>query len=426
MSEKQEHKSTVEDQAPKDLFEYKKMKEAGLSLEFDKQAHRESSLPQMATGLRFVPYQYSRMEEYFPSALIDKAPSSYNIERELNPSLGNASFKRVDGSTTPTLNEFINEPGNRLQAILMIHKGKVIFESYPGMPKEDRHLWNSASKSTPGILNAILATEGKIDITKPVSYYIPEWKNTPWDDVSVHDNMNMTTGLNVQEEFSQDIGTPDRLADHFVASLYRYGDYTPWVELCKGVKKLYAPGTVHRYSNISAQSMCKVVENALGKPFRTILEERLFHSSGNTDTISVMLMDDGIAQGVGGISTTLEDFARYAFSYTPSFKRLTGRDGIPQAAIDFLFKNKIDPEVFAKGNLYAMGQANYGADHPVSAGSLFDFFFEDGAFSKHGHHSQGIYLDPKRDFAGVYFSTQPTGSAENLAAGYMRAISKTL
>ena len=426
MNKKQDNKSTVEDLAPKDLVEYKKMKEAGLSLEFDKQAHRESSLPQMATGLRFVPYQYSRMEEYFPSALIDKAPSSYNIERELNPSLGNVSFKRVDGSTTPTLNEFINEPGNRLQAILMIHKGKVIFESYPGMPKEDRHLWNSASKSTPGILNAILATEGKIDITKPVSYYIPEWKNTPWDDVSVHDNMNMTTGLNVQEEFSQDIGKPDHLADHFVASLYRYGDYTPWVELCKGVKKLYAPGTVHRYSNISAQSMCKVVENALGKPFRTILEERLFHSSGNTDTISVMLMDDGIAQGVGGISTTLEDFARYAFSYTPSFKRLTGRDGIPQAAIDFIFKNQIDPEVFAKGNLYAMGQANYGADHPVSAGSLFDFFFEDGAFSKHGHHSQGIYLDPKRDFAGVYFSTQPTGSAENLAAGYMRAISKTL
>ena len=41
---------------------------------------------------------------------------------------------------TPTLNEFINEPGNRLQAILMIHKGKVIFESYPGMPKEPSSL----------------------------------------------------------------------------------------------------------------------------------------------------------------------------------------------------------------------------------------------------------------------------------------------
>ena len=426
MNKKPDNKSTAEDLAPKDLVEYKKMKEAGLTQEFDKQAHRESSLPQLATGLRFVPYQYSRMEEYFPSALIDKAPSSYNIERDINPSLGNASFKRVDGSTTPTLNEFINEPGNRLQAILMIHKGKVILESYPGMPKKDRHLWNSASKTTPGVLTAILATEGKIDITKPVSYYIPEWKNTAWDDVSVYDNMNMTTGLNVQEEFSQDIGKPDRLADHFIASIYRYGDYTPWVELCKGVKKWHAPGTVHRYSNISAQSACKVVENAVGKPFRAILEERLFHPSGNADTISSMIMDDGIVQGVGGISSTLEDFARYAFSYTPSFKRLTGKDGIPQAAIEFLFKNQIDPEIFSKGNLYPIAQANYGADMPVSTCALFDFIFEDGAFSKHGHHSQGIYLDPKRDFAGVYFSTQPTGSAENLAAGYMRAISKTL
>ncbi|MEE4601273.1 MAG: hypothetical protein V2J65_08315, partial [Desulfobacteraceae bacterium] len=110
MNKKQDNKSTVEDLAPKDLVEYKKMKEAGLTQEFDKQAHRESSLPQMATGLRFVPYQYSRMEEYFPSALIDKAPSSYNLEREIKPSLGDISFKRVDGSTTPTLNEFSNEP----------------------------------------------------------------------------------------------------------------------------------------------------------------------------------------------------------------------------------------------------------------------------------------------------------------------------
>ncbi len=65
----------------------------------------------------------------------------------------------MDGSTTPSLNEFINEPGNRLQFALMIHKGKVIFESCLGMPKGDRHLWNSASKSTPGILTAILAVE---------------------------------------------------------------------------------------------------------------------------------------------------------------------------------------------------------------------------------------------------------------------------
>ncbi len=82
MNKKQDNKSTVEVQPPKDLFEYKKMKEAGLSQEFDKQARRESSLTQLNTGLRFVPYQYSRMEEYYPSALIDKAPSSYNIVKE--------------------------------------------------------------------------------------------------------------------------------------------------------------------------------------------------------------------------------------------------------------------------------------------------------------------------------------------------------
>lgn len=35
----------------------------------------------------------------------------------------------------------------------------------------------------------------------------------------------------------------------------------------------------------------------------------------------------------------------------------------------------------------------------------FDAVFEDGALYKYGNVGQGIYIDPEREFVGVYFST---------------------
>jgi hypothetical protein len=49
------------------------MVEAGVSQDFNAKSHREVDFAHMAKAVRFVPYQLSRMEEYFPSALIDPA-----------------------------------------------------------------------------------------------------------------------------------------------------------------------------------------------------------------------------------------------------------------------------------------------------------------------------------------------------------------
>jgi len=56
----------------------------------------------------------------------------------------------------------------------------------------------------------------------------------------------------------------------------------------------------------------------------------------------------------------------------------------------------------------------------------FDAVFDDGVLYKHGNLSQGIYIDPKRDFVGVYFSTNgyilPYG--EDKMPGYLRLAAK--
>ena len=59
---------------------------------------------------------------------------------------------------------------------------------------------------------------------------------------------------------------------------------------------------------------------------------------------------------------------------------------------------------------------------PMANSFQFDAVFEDGALWKHGNLGQGIYMDPMRDFVGVYYSTNgyipPYG--EDKMPGYLR------
>ena len=58
----------------------------------------------------------------------------------------------------------------------------------------------------------------------------------------------------------------------------------------------------------------------------------------------------------------------------------------------------------------------------------FDYIWDDGAIAKSGNLNQMIYIDPKRDFVSVFFSTSPfvEGYGEFKAGAYQRAVAKML
>ncbi len=45
---------------------------------------------------------------------------------------------------------------------------------------------------------------------------------------------------------------------------------------------------------------------------------------------------------------------------------------------------------------------------------------------KHGNLNQGIYVDPKRDLVGVYYSVSPVTGEADLLPGYIRQLAKNL
>ena len=126
------------------------------------------------------------------------------------------------------------------------------------------------------------------------------------------------------------------------------------------------------------------------------------------------------------ISSTLQDMARFGTLWTPSWKAVAHDKVVTKAVLERV-RSEGDPEAFRGGKKEEQALSLFG-ERPVKASYQFDFVFEDGALYKHGNMGQGIYIDPERDFVGVYFSTTPyvPPYGEIKAPAYIRAAAKLL
>ena len=66
-------------------------------------------------------------------------------------------------------------------------------------------------------------------------------------------------------------------------------------------------------------------------------------------------------------------------------------------------------------------------EKPLTNTAQWDHSFADGAMFKHGNMGQGIYVDPARDFCGMYFGLAPNPdeiSGVDHSPGYLRTAAK--
>ena len=92
-------------------------------------------------------YFNCHMPQYMHQQIVmPDGPVAY-LDRAIDPRLNELTFTKKDGTQTDTLKDFLVGPA-RKQAMTMAHKGKVVFEAFPGMNPNDIHLWMSAGKTT--------------------------------------------------------------------------------------------------------------------------------------------------------------------------------------------------------------------------------------------------------------------------------------
>ena len=160
--------------------------------------------------------------------------------------------------------------------------GQILWTESFGSAEPNTRFW-IASATKPIVASAIwlLIDEGKLDITRPVAHYIPEFGRSGKQEVTLEQVLLMTGGFPDAPMSSADGADPER----------RRQQMADW-------PLEHAPGTRYVYHGMSAHwVLAELIERLSGMPFCDFVEERVTRPLGLPRVLGVpRAQQTGIAQ----------------------------------------------------------------------------------------------------------------------------------
>jgi len=288
------------------------------------------------------------------------------------------------------------------------HRGRIVFEDYPGMRPSDFHVWMSVAKTTASLVVRLLAEEGKVDVEKPIDSYMPALRNTEWAGTRVIDVLDMASGMDIIEnqagrEDPRSVITRFNLAGSGEPNAD--GKKESLFELIRSAKRSGPPGNAFDYSSVNTTLLALLAEAVENKQWSDIYQERVWSKMAVEGDMQVAVAPDNTPLVHGLIASRLRDLARYGMLYTPSWNKAARERIVSQTYVREI-QTGGRKGIFLKGEL---GNRLTTAFFPVSPPSAnhwqWDAVWPDGDFYKGGVYGQGLYVSPAKDLVIVWFST---------------------
>jgi len=292
--------------------------------------------------------------------------------------------------------------------IAVLHRGKLIHERYFGALKPHKpHIAMSVTKSFTGTLAGILVAEGRIDPQAPVTEYVPELKASAFGDARVHEAMDMTTGLEYTEVYTdKNSGVFGlRRANGMAPIEPGFTGATNIFDFLCAQKKQGEHGKAFAYKTVNSDVLAWIVRRASGMTLSDLLSERIWQPMGAEEDAHYHVDRIGTESGGGGLSTSLRDLARFG-EMIRNHGRFNGRRIVPAAVVEDIARGG-DPEKFKPAGYTTLPGASYKNQWWVTHNAH-------GAYMARGVHGQGIYIDPKAEMVIARYASHPAaGNAAN-------------
>jgi CubicO group peptidase (beta-lactamase class C family) len=381
----------------------------GFTLEESREIHKAFDYPisTWASGGDLTRYVFLNMYEFWEHALIHKKGEVRRLEKELHGDLAEANIHTSYGETT--LKDYIAQ--SPTDGIIILSKGKIIYEEYPRMFTHDNHIYWSISKTFVSTIIGILEDRNQIDVEQPIAFYLNELKGSAWEEVKVIDILDMASGIDCREHEEDAFSDPNTCFYQYFQAIGFPSDEGALenpMNVFKSMKKLREPGEVFEYSSVNTTILTFLIERVTHKRYKDVLEAEIWQKIGAEEDAFILSTPSGQAASFGGISSNLRDLARYGLLFTP-----TGRQGKYKIISDE-YLNKIQNKgryELANASIYR----DQDAEEKWNNTYQWDRVMEDGDFFKDGFGGQGLYISPKRDLVIAYFGSQDeTGKINEL------------
>ena len=325
---------------------------------------------------------FNRLAEIYPVTTMPASAEPFQFDEGLKVTLPNSfSYKGKSVDTQAFLEE------TDTSAVLVLKDGKVRYERYMLTGGRDVNwLSMSVAKSFISTGVGIAVDEGKIDIDKPITDYVPSIKGSAYDNVRVKDVLQMSSGAAWNEDYSDPNSDVMRMGkimavggslDEFVATLTREKE----------------PGTWNHYNSTDTQALGMLLARATGQSVTEYLNQKLWQPLGMESPGYWLVDDHGVEMAFGGLNATARDYAKLGELY-----RLKGRWNGKQ----------IVSERWVHDATHADAPHLQPSAHPeFPVGYGYQWWIPDGEvgeFTAIGVYNQFVYVDPSRNVVIVKLS----------------------
>ena len=341
------------------------------------------------------------VRELMPTKQVNRGIGSpIPLEYAIDYGIDSVTFTPMGSGKSMTWKESL--PANYTDGMLILHKGRVVYEKYSGCLDEmGKHAAMSMTKSVTGLLAEILVVEGRLDDKVKVSSIIPELKDSAFGSATVREVMDMTTALDYSEDYS------DPNADIWIYSkaaspLPKPKDYegpNGYFEYLQTVKQGGVHGEAFGYRTINTDALGWIISRVTGKDLAHLLSERIWSRMGAEQDGYMTVDAKGTPFAGGGLSAGMRDLGRIG-QLMLNGGTINGQRLFPKEAVE---------NIRAGGDKKAFAKAGYNTLEGGSYRSMWWVFHDEhGAFAARGVHGQTIYVDPTAEMVIVRFASFPT------------------
>ena len=308
--------------------------------------------------------------------------------------------------------DFLDSDKSTTMSIVILHEGDVVFEYYPNQQPYEKPIYWSATKALVAALVGILADRGQVDITQPISHYLPRLEDSDYANITVRNLLDMAAGVNCPEEYF------DQTSCYYKYSVTIGDGYwtqdspdSPYDMLATLKPGIAAPqGTQYQYSGVNAFILSWLVEDIMNMPFQDAVSKEIWSKMGAESDASILAPRYGVPIAHGGLLARSRDVARFGLLYTPSYTKISDSQIISDRMIDLILNDK-NPNLTLKTN--KAGQLPPDFSH---SGYLWDAVYTNDDFYRGGWAGQGLLINPTKDIVAVYtgYAIDPQESQPDL------------
>jgi len=359
---------------------------------------------QVYDGELFPDFQvntFRNIHRLFPTRRVAAGKKTYPLQASEN-SLQNFRFE--SRGSEYDLYDFLSL--NRISGILVIKNGEVVFEKYLlGNNEETKWMSMSVVKSITATLVGMAIKDGYINsIDDPLTDYMPRFKDTAYDGVTVRNLLQMESGVAWNETYTDPKSDRRAMLEAQISQVPN-----SILDLMAALDRAAEPGTRVNYSTGETQVVGALVAAATGKNVADYLSQKIWQPFGMESDASWWLASEtGLEIGGSGLSATLRDYARFGL-FMLNGGVIDGEPTLPKGWIE------------AATN--PAGDKLHGLDY----GYMW-WLLDMGAYAAIGIFGQFIYVNPSSNLGVAMGGAQPKPVGKETVDEYefLNALARTL